>query len=58
MHKDTHKIRISRGVLDPDREARMRRELPPIFAFFEKIIHASTDAILLSVRDWLVSPST
>jgi hypothetical protein len=57
MHKDIHKIRVSRGVLGPDRETRMRRELSPIFTFFKKRINASTDANLHNVRNWLASSS-
>lgn len=57
LHRGSHKIRVSRGALDNEREIRMRRELPPIFNFFKKVINTSTDANLLSVRDWLLNPS-
>jgi len=58
LHNGEHYIRVSRGALDNDREARMRRELPPIFAYFRDIINSSTDANLHYVRDWLVSSTS
>lgn len=58
LHNGEHHIRVSRGALDNERENRMRRELPPIFAFFNEMINSSTDTNLLAVRDWLANPGS
>lgn len=58
LRKGIHYIRVSRGVLNREREIRMRSELPAIFTYFKKRINASKDVNLHKVRYWLMTPNS
>ncbi len=52
-----HKISIAKGILEADETSRVRTELGPIFKALDTKISASTDATLLSVKEWLKAPA-
>jgi hypothetical protein len=58
LSMENHKISVPRGSLDSNEETRLRTELAPIFKTLDSKIQESSDRTLLSVRDWLASPST